>query len=101
MSKAKKVTYKELMSRIDFIMEKMIQFEKGLDYVHSLVISYIECNDHQTKLRDFLKKETENEQTDRSSNKTDRSNQSGDKSSNKPSDKPGESTNKKRSKDTA
>tara|TARA_R100000808_G_C2147763_1_gene155798 strand:+ start:188 stop:493 length:306 start_codon:yes stop_codon:yes gene_type:complete len=91
MSKPKKITYKELASRIDFMIEKLIQLERGLDYVHSLAISYIECNDHQEKLKEFLKKESKDEQADGSSPETDRGDKSGDKSSSEQSDESGKS----------
>ena len=54
MSKRKKVTYKELTNDLGIVIQRMAQIEKGLDYMHSLLISYIECNKDQDKLNKFL-----------------------------------------------
>ena len=73
MSKSKKITYKELMERLNFVLGKMMQFERALDYNHTLVLKYIEFKGDVKKLRDFLKKEDKNnEQTNGSSPKADR-----------------------------
>ena len=76
MSKRKKVTYKELTNDLGIVIQRMAQIEKGLDYMHSLLISYIECNKDQDKLKKFLEKE-KNEQANRSNSKGDREDKTG------------------------
>ena len=78
MSKAKKVTYKELMERNDFLLRRLLEVERATNYIHSLIISYIECNKHQEKLKKFLKEETNDKQTDGSNTKGNREDKSGD-----------------------
>lgn len=74
MSKAKKITYKEIMERLNFVMGRVMQIEKTLDYDHTLLLRYIECKGDVDNLKEFLKEQErkENEQTDRSSPKADR-----------------------------
>ena len=99
MSKRKKVTYKELTNDLGIVIQRMAQIEKGLDYMHSLLISYIECNKDQDKLKKFLEKEIKDGQTDGSSSEANRSNKSGDKKTDGKSGKPRESTTEKGNKD--
>ena len=40
MSKAKKVTYKELMDRNEFLLSKLMQTERAIDYTHTLLLKY-------------------------------------------------------------
>ena len=44
MSKSKKVTYKELMERNDFLLSRLMQVEKAVNYTHTLIIAYIDSN---------------------------------------------------------
>ena len=99
MSKRKKVTYKELTNDLGIVIQRMAQIEKGLDYMHSLIISYIECNKDQDKLKKFLEKEIEDGQTSGDSSGAGSSDKSGDKKSNGKSNKSGGSSTKKGSKD--
>ena len=78
MSKSKKVTYKELMERNDFLLSRLMQVEKAVNYTHTLIIAYIDSNSHQEKLKEFLEKENENGQSDKSNTNGDRENQPGD-----------------------
>tara|TARA_R100000501_G_scaffold4868_1_gene10873 strand:+ start:407 stop:715 length:309 start_codon:yes stop_codon:yes gene_type:complete len=77
--KKKKVTYNELMERLDFTFGKLMELERGINYLHTLVVSYISCNKHEEKLKTFLKKETKKDgQTKSDNTKGDRKDQSGD-----------------------
>ena len=42
--KQKKVTYKELMERNDFLLSRLLEVERAVNYTHSLIVSYIDCN---------------------------------------------------------
>jgi len=77
MSKRKKVTYNELMERNDFLLSRLMEMERAINYTHTLIISYIDCNEDQEKLKTYLK-ETENGQANGSSSKTNRTDKSGD-----------------------
>jgi hypothetical protein len=79
MSKAKKVTYKELMERNDFLLSRLLEVERAVNYTHTLTLAYIDCNDDKEKLRKFLEEVDKNEQADRSDTKGDRKDKSGDK----------------------
>ena len=59
--KEKKVTYKELMQRLNFLFEKLIHIERTLNFAYTLQLKYIEMNGDTEKLTKFLEKETENE----------------------------------------
>ena len=59
--KEKKVTYKELMQRLNFLFEKLIHIERTLNFVYTLELRYIEMNGDTEKLTKFLEKETEND----------------------------------------
>tara|TARA_R100000664_G_C2752148_1_gene139434 strand:- start:1200 stop:1526 length:327 start_codon:yes stop_codon:yes gene_type:complete len=77
MSKRKKVTYNELMERNDFLLSRLMEMERAVNYTHTLVISYIDCNGDQEKLKNHLK-EIEDGQANGSSSKTNRADKSGD-----------------------
>jgi len=79
MSKAKKVTYKELMERNDFLLSRLLEVERATNYVHTLIITYIACNKHEDKLKKYLEEHNKNEQANRSDTKGDRKDKSGDK----------------------
>ena len=72
MSKAKKVTYKELMERNDFLLSRLMEVERAVNYTHTLILAYIDANDHQDKLKQFLEEQNKNGKTDRSDTKRDR-----------------------------
>ena len=57
--KAKKVTYKELNDRMTIAFNKIIDLHKNIDYVHTLVMKYIEFKGDETKLREYLEKQKE------------------------------------------
>ena len=59
--KEKKVTYKELMQRLNFLFEKLIHIERTLNFVYTLELKYIEMNGDTEKLTKFLEKEAEND----------------------------------------
>ena len=80
MAKSKKVTYKELMERNAFLLDKLIEVKRAVDYTHTLIIAYIDCNGDEEKLKQFLKKENENGKTNRSNTSGDRKDKSGDTS---------------------
>ena len=100
MSKRKKVTYNELMERNDFLLSRLMETERAINYTHTLIISYIDCNKDQEKLKNYLK-ETEGEQTDRSSSKTNRINKSRDNKAVSKSSELGNSDSKKTNIDKA
>ena len=78
MSKKKKVTYSELMERNDFLLSRLMEVERAVNYTHTLVISYISSNKHEKKLKNYLEKETKNGQTNGSGSESDRANKSRD-----------------------
>tara|TARA_R110002020_G_scaffold107738_10_gene250091 strand:+ start:680 stop:922 length:243 start_codon:yes stop_codon:yes gene_type:complete len=61
MSKSRKVTYKELNDRMTMLFNKLIELHQTVDYVHTLVIKYIEFKGDEKKLREYLEKEKGNE----------------------------------------
>ena len=77
MGKKKKVTYNDLMQRNDFLLSRLMEVERAINYTHSLTVSYIACNKDEDKFKKYLKKEAENGQADGSSSETNRTNQSG------------------------
>ena len=82
MSKPKKVTYKELIKRNDFLLSRLLEVERAVNYTHTLIIAYIDSNNHQDKLKNYLEKENnKNEQTDRSDTEGNRKDKSGDTNS--------------------
>ena len=101
MSKRKKVTYSELMERNDFLLSRLMEMERAVNYTHTLIISYIDCNKDQDKLKEYLKKESDNGQANGSSSEADRVDKSGDSKAISKSSKPGKSTNKGKNKDKA
>ena len=78
MSKAKKVTYKELMERNDFLLSRLMEVERAVNYTHTLIIAYIDANKHHDKLKQFLEEQNKNGKTDGSDTKGDRKDKSGD-----------------------
>ena len=77
--KQKKVTYKELMERNDFLLSRLLEVERAVNYTHSLIVSYIDCNSDSEKLVKFLKEQGDkNGQAKPGDSKGDRKNQSGD-----------------------
>ena len=76
--KKKKLTYNELSNKIDLFINRMMEIERAINYTHSLVISYIDSNDHSDKFVKFLKEQKEkNEQTDGSNTEGNREDKSG------------------------
>ncbi len=76
--KKKKLTYNELAERLDLMFTRMLEIERAINYTHSLVVAYVDSNNHSEKFVEFLKKEKEkNEQANRSNSKGDRENKSG------------------------
>ncbi len=80
MSKSKKVTYKELMERNDFLLSRLMQVEKAVDYMHTLLIDYIDCNGDQEKLKQFLEEVTKDGQSNTSDIDGNRENKPGNTS---------------------
>ena len=81
--KKKKLTYNELGERVGFIFNKVMEIERAVNYVHSLIVAYVDSNDHSKKLIKYLKEQEEkNEQANRSDTKGDRKDKSGDSSAN-------------------
>ena len=78
MSKPKKVTYKELMERNDFLLGKCMEIERTVNYTHTLLLAYIDCNEDQDKLKQFLEEVNEDGQSNGSDIKGDREDKSGD-----------------------
>jgi hypothetical protein len=78
MSKPKKVTYKELMERNDFLLGKLMELERGINYTHSLILSYIECNKDEENLKKYLEEVNKDGQSDGSNTEGDREDKSGD-----------------------
>ena len=80
--KKKKLTYNELAERLDLMFTRMLEIERAINYTHSLVIAYVDSNNHSEKFVKFLKEQKEkNEQADRSDTKGDREDKSGDTNS--------------------
>ena len=77
MSKRKKVTYGELMDRNLLLLKKTIDMERAIDYLHMVILSYIECNGDEEKLKKYLK-EKDDEQSNKSDSDGDREDKSGD-----------------------
>ena len=76
--KKKKLTYNELAERLDLMFTRMLEIERAINYTHSLVVAYVDSNNHSEKFVEFLKKEKEkNEQANRSNSKGDREDKSG------------------------
>ena len=86
MSKSKKVTYKKLMERNDFLLARLMEVERAVNYTHTLIIAYIDSNNHQDKFKNFLEEKNKNEQTDGSDTEGNREDKSGD-SNTKPESK--------------
>ena len=81
--KKKKLTYNELGERLDFVFNRLMEVERAVNYVHSLIVACVDSNDHSKKLIKYLKEQEEkNEQANRSDTKGDRKDKSGDSSSN-------------------
>ena len=102
MSKPKKVTYKELMDKLDFVFYKTAEIQRAVDYTHTLLLEYISFKKDNNALKEHLatiQKEMKDEQANRDSSGSDSLNKSGDKKSNGKSDKSGRSSTKKGSKD--
>ena len=59
MSKPRKITYKELNDRLTIAFDKIIEIHNNIDYVHTLVMKYIEFKGDETKLRKYLEKQKE------------------------------------------
>lgn len=81
MSKSKKVTYKELMERNDFLLTRLMEVERATNYMHTLIISYIACNKHEDKLKKYLEENSKNGQENGSDSEGDRKDKSGDTNS--------------------
>ena len=81
MSKPKKITYNELMDRNLLLLQKTVEMQRAIDYLHTLLLSYIECNNHQEKLKKYLEEHNKNEQANRSDTEGNREDKSGDTSS--------------------
>ena len=78
MSKRKKVTYSELMQRNDYLLSRLMEVERAVNYTHTLTLNYIASNKHEKKLKKYLEKEAKNGQANGSSSKTNRADKSGD-----------------------
>ena len=87
--KKKKISYNELMERNDFLLSRLMEVERAVNYVHMLTVNYIACNNHEDKLKKYLEKEAKNGQANGSSPETNRTNQSGDNKTVSQSSKPG------------
>ena len=59
MSKPRKITYKELNDRLTIAFNKIIEIHSNIDYVHTLVMKYIEFKGDETELRKYLEKQKE------------------------------------------
>ena len=101
MSKQKKVTYKELMKRNDFLLSRLMELERGVNYTHTLILSYIDCNDHKDKLKNFLEEMGKNGQTNKSDSKGNRKDKSGDSNSESKSKETGKKLKIRTNKDKA
>ena len=67
----------------DLLFTRMLEIERAINYTHSLIVAYVDSNDHSKKLVKFLKEQEEkNEQANRSDTKGDRKDKSGDSSAN-------------------
>ena len=99
MSKRKKVTYSELMQRNDYLLSRLMEVERAVNYTHTLTLNYIASNKHEKKLKKYLEKETKDGQANGSSSKADRVDKSGDNKTVRKSSKSGKSTNKGKDKD--
>ena len=55
MSKSKKVTYKELKDRIDFVFYKSAEIEQAVNYTHSLMLEFIYFTKNKEKFLAYLK----------------------------------------------
>ena len=91
MSKRKKVTYSELMQRNDYLLSRLMEVERAVNYTHTLTLNYIASNKHEKKLKKYLEKEAKNGQTNGSSSETNRTDKSGNNKTVKKSSKPGKS----------
>ena len=78
MSKPKKITYNELMDRNLLLLQKTVEMQRAIDYLHTLLLSYIECNNHQEKLKKYLEENNKNEQTNGSDPNGNREDKPGD-----------------------
>ena len=77
--KKKKLTYNELAERLDLLFTRILEIERAINYTHSLVIAYVDSNDHSEKFVKFLKEQKEkNEQANGSNIKGNRENKPGD-----------------------
>ena len=80
--KQKKVTYKELMERNDFLLSRLLEVERAVNYTHSLIVAYIDSNEDSEKLVKFLKEQGEKDgQAQRDNSKGNRENKPGDNDS--------------------
>jgi len=59
MTKPRKTTYKELNDRLTIAFDKIIEIHSNIDYVHTLVMKYIEFKGDETELRKYLEKQKE------------------------------------------
>tara|TARA_R110002020_G_scaffold153139_4_gene332332 strand:- start:42 stop:341 length:300 start_codon:yes stop_codon:yes gene_type:complete len=89
MSKPKKVTYKELMERNDFLLGKCMEIERTVNYTHTLLLAYIDCNEDQDKLKQFLEEVNKDGQSDGSNTEGNRKNKSGNTDTKSKSSKAG------------
>ena len=101
MSKRKKITYNELMERNDFLLSRLMEVERAVNYTHTLIISYISSNNHEKKFKNYLEKEAKIGQDNGSSTKADRTNKSGDNKAITKSSKAGNTNTQAGSKDNS
>ena len=59
MKKQPKVTYKELMGRLEFMFGKLIELTKTINYSHTVLLEYIKFKEDTAGLTKYLKKEFE------------------------------------------
>ena len=80
--KKKKLTYNELSERLDLLFTRMLEIERAINYTHSLIVAYVDSNNHSEKFVKFLKEIKEkNEQANRSNTEGNRKDKSGNISS--------------------
>lgn len=89
MTKPKKVTYKELMERCDMLLGKVMEIERAVNYTHTLILTYIDCNEDQDKLKQFLEEANKDGQSDGSNTKGNRKDKSGNTDTKSKSSKAG------------
>ena len=96
MSKSKKVTYKELKDRIDFVFYKSAEIEQAVNYTHSLMLEFINFTKNKEKFLAYLK-EKECEQKGNSDTPGSGENKSGNTTANTKSPEAGKRTSKRTS----